>query len=353
MSILSGDLSFEDHADVVSGTGLEVDCGDRDQFPSLVPELVEAVLVGGVQAIVFRTDVDNAIFPASLAHTVLPPRRQGPFGPAVSDQERVYHPLRRAWVPLLRVGEPYRLSVVIPALNEEGRLPATLESIRLYLEDRIELQPAELIVVDDGSEDRTAELVQDCVSGGEITFRCLRHEGSMGKGAAVRTGFGASRGEKVLISDADLSAPIEELGVLLGAFSPERLPIGSRAVDRSLIFHPQPMYRDLMGRCFNLIVQGLLIPGIRDTQCGFKLFPGELAHALAAVGRIDGFAWDVEFLYLARFWGFEIRELGVRWAHVESSRVLPGRHSFQMFRDVLKLGLRRAFGKFPARPQDL
>ncbi len=246
-----------------------------------------------------------------------------------------------------------RLSIVIPALNEEGRLPSTLESIRVYLEKNEDLLPAEIIIVDDGSEDRTGELIRACSSRWGVEYRCLRHETTLGKGAAVRTGFGSSRGELVLISDADLSAPIEELEVLLNAFSPDRLIIASRAVDRSLIFHPQPFYRDLMGRCFNLIVQGLLIPGIHDTQCGFKLFPGELARALAEVGRVQGFAWDVEYLYLARLWGFEIRELGVRWAHVESSRVLPGRHSLQMFRDVLKLGLRRAFGKFPARPQDL
>jgi len=250
-------------------------------------------------------------------------------------------------------GEFIRLSIIIPALNEECRLPGTLESIRSYFESNKELLPAEIIVVDDGSEDQTQELVCQFGDGSGMEFVCRRHEKTLGKGAAVRTGFRASRGEMVLISDADLSAPIDQIEILLGDFSPDRLVIASRAVDRSLIFNPQPLYRDLMGRCFNLIVQITLLPGVQDTQCGFKLFPGQLARALGRVQTIEGFAWDVESLYLARSWGFEIRELGVRWAHVEASRVLPGRHSLQMFRDVLKLGYRRIRGTFQARPEGL
>lgn len=246
-----------------------------------------------------------------------------------------------------------RLSIVIPALNEEGRLPSTLESIRAYLEKNEDLLPAEIIVVDDGSVDQTADLVRACGAGGGVEYCCRQHEKTLGKGAAIGTGFRSSRGELVLISDADLSAPIDQLEILLEAFSADRVVIASRAVDRSLIFNPQPLYRDLMGRGFNLMVRTLLLPGIKDTQCGFKLFPGELARALAGAQRVGGFAWDVEYLFLAKSWGFEIRELGARWAHVEASRVLPGRHSLQMFRDVLKLSLWRALGDFPPRPEGL
>jgi len=242
------------------------------------------------------------------------------------------------------------ISIVIPALNEEKRLPATLEAIETYLSGRTELLPAEILVVDDGSRDQTAELVRETVSSSSLDIRCLRHGETRGKGAAIRTGFAASRGKLVLISDADLSAPIDQLEILLPVCSERSVVIGSRAVDRSLIVNPQPLYRDMMGRAFNLLVRILLLPGLGDTQCGFKLFPGELARALAAVQRVDGFAWDVEYLYLVRHWGFEIRELGVRWAHVEASRVLPGRHSWQMFRDVLKLSLRRILRDFPEGP---
>lgn len=249
--------------------------------------------------------------------------------------------------------ESIRLSIVIPALNEERRLPATLESLRSYLESHQDLLPAEIIVVDDGSKDRTAEVVRQLNSGPRIASVCRSHSETLGKGAAIRTGFQASQGEMVLISDADLSAPIDQIEILLEDFSTDRIVIGSRAVDRSLIFNPQPLYRDVMGRCFNIIVQIMLLPGIRDTQCGFKLFPGQLARALGRVQSIEGFAWDVECLYLAGSWGFEIREIGVRWAHVEASRVLPGRHSLQMFRDVLKLGYRRIRGAFPACPEGL
>ena len=243
-----------------------------------------------------------------------------------------------------------RLSVVIPALNEEGRLPATLDSVREYLGDRKDLLPAEILVVDDGSKDRTAELVRETGMIASVETRCLRHLRTRGKGAAVRTGFSASRGELVLISDADLSAPIDQLEILLRELDDRSIAIGSRAVDRSLIVHSQPLYRDLMGRSFNMLVRALLLPDIGDTQCGFKLFPGALARALSAVAGIDGFAWDVEYLCLARHWAFEIRELGVQWAHVEASRVLPGRHSWQMFRDVLRLAGRRFGRGFPEKP---
>jgi len=242
------------------------------------------------------------------------------------------------------------ISIVIPALNEEKRLPATLEAVQEYLSGKEELLPAEILVVDDGSRDRTAELVRKTGSSASLDIRCLQHGETRGKGAAIRTGFAASRGKLVLITDADLSAPIDQLEILLPACSERSIAIGSRAVDRSLIVNPQPLYRDLMGRSFNLLVRMLLLPGLGDTQCGFKLFPGELARALAAAQRVDGFAWDVEYLYLVRHWRFEIRELGVRWAHVEASRVLPGRHSWQMFRDVLKLSLRRILRNFPEAP---
>jgi len=234
-------------------------------------------------------------------------------------------------------GRPVFLSLVIPALNEERRLPAAMDSIVSFLLRSENFLPAEIIIVDDGSSIEIASVLKPDLAHGMVDIRILRHEETRGKGAAIRTGFASARGENVLITDADLSAPIDQLDVLLREQKANTVVIGSRAVDRSLIVNPQPAHRDFMGRCFNVMVRALVLPGIHDSQCGFKLFPGCLARDLARVQRLDGFAFDVEYLYLSRKWGFEISEVGVRWAHVEASRVLPGRHSLQMFRDMLRL----------------
>lgn len=245
-----------------------------------------------------------------------------------------------------------RLSVVVPAFNEAARLGATLERVVAFLASAPRWLPAEVIVVDDGSRDGTAGVVREL--GGDPVELALRvHDVNRGKGAAVRTGFAGSRGRDVLLTDADLASPIEELDRLAAAAAPRAVAIGSRAVDRSRIEVRQPLHRDAMGRAFNLAVQLLAVPGVSDTQCGFKLFPGELARALAAAQRIDGFAYDVELLLLARRWGFAVREVPVRWRHVEASRVSPVRHSAEMFRDLLGLALRRLCGRLPSPPPGL
>ena len=229
-----------------------------------------------------------------------------------------------------------RLSVVIPSYNEARRLPSTLVEIVGFLENRPRWLPAEILVVDDGSSDETAEIAGRAALAPGITLRCLVHEGNRGKGAAVRTGFGAARGEVILLCDADMATPIEEIEAL-GASFPGGVAIGSRAIDRSRIEQPQPKYRDLMGRTFNLAVQLLAVPGVGDTQCGFKLFDGDLGRSLAEVQRIDGFAFDVELLFLARARGCPISEVPVRWRHVEESRVQPLAHSADMFADLLRI----------------
>ena len=244
-----------------------------------------------------------------------------------------------------------RLSVVIPAFNEADRLPPTLAEIIRYLGAAPDWLPAELIVVDDGSLDGTADAAASTELSGGLALELIRHGRNRGKGAAVRSGFLRSRGDEILLCDADLSSPIDQLAVLASHGSRESVRIGSRALDRSLISTRQPSYRDLMGRTFNLAVRTLVLPGIHDTQCGFKLFPGELGRALAAAQRIDGFAFDVELLFLARRWGAALVEVPVRWRHVEASRVQPLLHSAQMLRDLLWLRLRAAAGLLPpARP---
>jgi len=233
-----------------------------------------------------------------------------------------------------------RLSIVVPAFEETGRLPDRLAAFGAYLEGS-PWRPVELLVVDDGSTDGTAEAAAAVPVPDGVGLRVLRHEHNRGKGAAVRTGFSASRGELVLMTDADQSTPVEELAALAARMAPGVVPIASRAADRHRIVRRQPVYRDLMGRTFNLLVRAVLLPGIGDTQCGFKLYPGWLARALAAAQRIEGFAFDVEHLVLARRWGWRIVEVPVAWAHAEASRVSPFRHSLQMLRDVVSLSVRR------------
>lgn len=248
------------------------------------------------------------------------------------------------------VDQRFRLSVVIPAYNEVGRLPPTLRRVFDHLVGMGECLPAEVVVVDDGSRDDTAAAAQNVASPPGVELVVLRHGVNRGKGAAVRTGFAASRGALVLLTDADLSSPISELGRLLHAHDHSTVAIGSRAVDRSLIEVRQPWYRDLMGRVFNRFVRILVLPGLADTQCGFKLFPGSLARDLASVQRLDGFAFDVELLVLARRWGHRVREVPVRWDHVEASRVQALRHSSQMLKDLLRLAWWRWSGGLAAAP---
>ncbi len=249
--------------------------------------------------------------------------------------------------------EQPELSVVIPALNEAGRLPPTLARIGAYLATHPDWQPAEIIVVDDGSSDGTAAAAADVDLPHGIALHVVGHPNNLGKGAAVRTGFGLTRGHWVLLTDADLSAPIEALPLLARAASRGSVAVGSRAIERRLVETPQPRHRDMMGRAFNLMLRMLRLTGTRDTQCGFKLFPGELARALSGVQRLDGFAFDVELLLLAGSWGFGLNEIGVRWNHVEASRVMAVRHSMEMFGDTLRLWWWRASGKLAARPKAL
>jgi dolichyl-phosphate beta-glucosyltransferase len=245
------------------------------------------------------------------------------------------------------------LSVIIPAFNESCRLPPTLERITCYLDTHGDWQPAEIVVVDDGSIDGTAAAAAAVEVPPGIVVKVERHPRNLGKGAAVRTGFGLASGHWVLLTDADLSAPIEELSVLARGASRDCVAIGSRAVARRLVETPQPRHRDFMGRTFNLLLRTLHLTEITDTQCGFKLFPGDLARALANAQRLDGFAFDVELLLLAHHWGFAAKEIGVRWSHIEASRVMAVRHSLEMFGEMLRLWWWKARGDLQARPEEL
>lgn len=228
-----------------------------------------------------------------------------------------------------------RLSVVVPAFNEGHRLPATLSRVVAFLAGSDRWLPAEVIVVDDGSSDDTVAVAEGHPRAPGVQVRVLEQRENRGKGAAVRAGLAASRGEWVLVSDADLAAPIEDVDLLRAA--DVDLAAGSRAVRRELITRHQPWARDLMGRGFNLLLRVLHLTSLGDTQCGFKLVRGAMARQLAAALRLDGFAFDVELLARARRLGATIAEVPVHWAHVDESRVQALRHSLQMARDVLRL----------------
>jgi dolichyl-phosphate beta-glucosyltransferase len=228
-------------------------------------------------------------------------------------------------------------SVVVPSYNEEHRLPATLARIAGYLAQRTALLPAEIIVVDDGSTDATSAVAESVAAPTGVTVRVIRLARNRGKGAAVRSGLEVSQGERVLISDADLATPIEEVETLLA--SGADLAVGSRALRRELIARRQPLARDAMGRAFNLALHALGLTRLLDTQCGFKLIEGSLARRLAGSMRLDGFAFDIEMLTRAERAGATIAEVPVRWRHVDASRVRPLRHGVQMLRDALRVRL--------------
>ncbi|MFH1176839.1 MAG: dolichyl-phosphate beta-glucosyltransferase [Acidobacteriota bacterium] len=226
------------------------------------------------------------------------------------------------------------LSIVIPAYNEAARLPGTLERIARYLAAAPH-RPVEILVVDDGSRDATVEAARQVAMPAGVELLVLSLGTNQGKGAAVRSGLRASRGRQVLISDADLATPIEEVEKLLAC--PAEIAVGSRGVQRELIVRRQPLPRSLLGRLFNLGLRTLGLTSLSDTQCGFKLLDGELARRLAGQLRLDGFAFDVELLARARRAGARIAEVPVRWYHMEDSRVHALRHGLQMLRDALRI----------------
>ncbi len=213
------------------------------------------------------------------------------------------------------------LSIVIPAYNEERRLPQTLDKIREFIA-RHDFRFAEIVVVNDGSRDGTAGVAREAAARDE-RIRLLENPGNRGKGYAVRHGMREARGEWVLMTDADLSAPIDEFDKLALRVEAEAADgaIGSRALDRSLIGVRQPAFREFSGKVFNLVMR--MITGLPyfDTQCGFKLFSRAAAECVAARQLSDGFGFDVEILFIARKHGFRILEVPVRWDNAEGTKV--------------------------------
>ncbi len=234
------------------------------------------------------------------------------------------------------------VSIIIPAYNEEKRLPASLQIVAGYLASG-QWEFSEVVVVNDGSRDGTAAAAR------QAGARVLENPGNRGKGYSVRHGMLEAKGDWLLFSDADLSTPIEELDKLWQAVDRQgaQAAIGSRALDRSLIGVRQPLFREGMGRFFNLAMR--LVTGLpfRDTQCGFKLFEATAAREIFQRQRIDGFGFDVEVLYIALRLGFRVLEVPVRWNDAPGTTVSPWR-GLKAFGDPARVRWNGITGKYGA-----
>ena len=226
------------------------------------------------------------------------------------------------------------LAVVIPAFNEEPRLEKTLERIREYLS----AQPYTwcLLVVSDGSSDTTPQIAERFAAQDE-RFKTIAYQPNRGKGYAVRTGMMAAEADWLLLCDADLAAPIEEVDKLFAAEVP--VAIGSRALQKSELAVHQPWWRETAGRMFNRAVQMLAVKGIKDSQCGFKLFSHDAAKAIFPNCRIDAYGYDFEALMLAKEFDYTIAEVPICWSHQEGSKVNLLRDGFRMLKDLIILRL--------------
>lgn len=246
------------------------------------------------------------------------------------------------------------LSIVIPAFDEQERLGDSVRKILTYIKK--ENFNAELIVVDDGSRDKTAEVGERvCAEFPEIQTKVIRYEQNRGKGYAVKTGLLAAEADVALFSDADLSTPIEELPKLVEPIvkGDYDLTFGSRALDRSLIGVHQPWRREQGGKIFNLIVRVLTGLPFWDTQCGFKAFNLNKFRPLLSVMQIDRFGFDVEFLYVADLHGLKLKEIPVRWNHDERTKVSVLRDSVRMFNEVGLIRKNAKKGVYDLNPSEL
>jgi dolichyl-phosphate beta-glucosyltransferase len=238
------------------------------------------------------------------------------------------------------------LSIVIPAYNEERRLPQTLARIRDYIGTR--RIDAEILVVDDGSRDATASVVEEWR--GQIPFLRLVSNGrNRGKGYSVRHGMLEARGRVALFTDADLSAPIEETEKLLAALGSAEVAFGSRALDRSFITVHQSRLREISGIVFNRLVRLFTGVSFHDTQCGFKAFARERCRIIFEQERIEGFGFDPEILFLARRHGLRAVEIPVHWAHDPATKVHMFRDGLRMFADLIAIRWNWLLGRYPKK----
>lgn len=238
------------------------------------------------------------------------------------------------------------LSIVIPCFNEEFRITPTLGEVEEFLLSK--KYQSEIIAVDDGSQDGTLPALEQFRKAAKLPIQILSYHPNKGKGRAVREGVLAAGGEFILFTDADLSTPIQEIDHFLEILEQSQadVVIGSRNLPQSQVRRPKQ--REVLSKAFNLLVQALLLPGIRDTQCGFKCFRRAAALAIFGEGPASGLVFDVEVLYIARRLGHGIVEVPVRWDYSPGSKVRPLRDSARMLAALLRLRLKALLGKYDA-----
>jgi len=239
---------------------------------------------------------------------------------------------------------PLTYSIVLPAYNESERIAATLEKIFAHAEQNN--WQSEIIVVNDGSHDDTANIIRQCAAQHpNLTLR--ENPGNRGKGYSVRNGILHAHGDVLLFSDADLSSPIAEAEKLIAAIqNGADIAIGSRWLKTELQIQRQPLYRQLLGRIFNLLLRLILGLQFRDTQCGFKAFTQEAARSVFPLQRIERWGFDPELLYLAKKLRFSVEEVPVEWSHREGTRIHPFRDGLHMLWDVLNIRWNALSGKY-------
>ncbi len=237
-----------------------------------------------------------------------------------------------------------RYSIVIPAFNESKRIPATLQSVTECV--RARAWSAEIIVVDDGSRDSTADVVR-AFAAQVPEVRLLQNPGNRGKGYSVRNGLLRAFGEIVMFTDADLSAPIEEAEGLFAAIAGGAdIAIGSRWLERTRQTIRQPLYRQFFGRCFNAVTRAVMGLPFADTQCGFKAFTRAAAQTVFQLQTIDRWGFDPEILFIALKRGFRIEEVPVSWAHDERTRISYLKDGMRMLEDIAQVRWNALFGRY-------
>jgi dolichyl-phosphate beta-glucosyltransferase len=248
---------------------------------------------------------------------------------------------------------PPELSIIVPAYNEEARLPRTLTRIRDYFASRgIGSQELEILIVDDGSNDATVQVAEKWAREWP-SVRLVSNGDNRGKGYSVRHGMLEARGRIALFTDADLSSPIEESEKLLAAINAgNEVAIGSRALDRSLITTHQSRLREIAGMIFNGFVRISTGLPFSDTQCGFKAFVREPLRIVFEQQRIERFGFDPETLFLARRHGLRTAEVAVRWGHDPATKVHMLRDSLMMFCDLARIRWNWLVGRYPKRPRE-
>ncbi len=249
-------------------------------------------------------------------------------------------------------GRPY-LSIIVPARNEENRLPPALNSIGAFL--RRQPFSSELIVVENGSSDNTSSVVEQYIAeeiDADDPFTMQLMHSDPGKGAAVKLGMLSAQGDYLIITDTDLAVPIEEVDKFLPPAQPSTdysIAIASREVPGA-VRHGEPAYRHIMGRVFNQLVRWLAVSGIHDTQCGFKSFSREAAQLVFPLQTIDGWGFDVEILYIAQRHGLQIEEIPVNWYYGSDSRVRPVQDTINMVRELLLIRANGRKGLYDSLP---